>query len=175
MQAAGPCERVDDIELAVRSKRDALRTAKRRSNRRDLAATIEFVDGIVGPKRWRGDGHLAPGTHGEMKRRHAWRQRRKRGGATVAHAEDRPRSIAHEHPAFLVERDAARHAKIRGDLLWRAIRRDAIHRALEPAPPGQLAVGPDRHRRRVYDPRGKRLARAGGGDAEDRNRRFLAS
>src|SRR4029453_4283011 len=113
MQAAGSRERVDDIELAVRSKRDALGTAERRSNRRDLAAAIEFVDRIVGPKRWRGDVQLALGTHGEMKRRHAWRQRRKRGGATVAHAEDRPRSIAHYHPAFLVEQYHARHPNTR--------------------------------------------------------------
>src|SRR6185503_13600454 len=110
MQAAGTGERVDDIQPAVWSKRNPLRAAERRRDGRDLAAAIEFVDRIVGPKRRRGDVQLPFWTHREMKRGHAWGVRRKRRGAAIAHAENRSRSIAHEHPAVLVERDATRHA-----------------------------------------------------------------
>src|SRR5258705_11409040 len=175
MEAARTGKRVDHIQSAVGAEGQSLRPPERRGDGRDLAASIDLVDGIVGAKGWRGDVQLAFGAHGEMKGGDAWRERGEGRRAAITYAEDRAGPVADKHPPFLVERDAAGDTEIRGDLLGRAIRGDPVHRALEAARHIEPRIWSAGHRGRVDDTRGERLARPLRRDAEDGHRRFLSS
>jgi hypothetical protein len=173
VHAACPRQGIDDVQDAAGVECEPLRPSESGEEHFHEAVRRHPVDTVARTKGRR--RHIQPAVwpEGQVERRNARRDRRKRHGTTVADAKDGAGPIADEKRPVGRKGNAAGDAEVGRDNRGAAVAIDAVHGAFEPARHVQPALGIERQGRGIRQVRHEWLAGTVGSHDENRDRPLL--